>query len=95
MKIMISKEIIKCCKDVKELYDSEDGSVGGYGHIVFDDGNLEDSHIEFCLVKAINNEYKKDICEDTRLKSILALQSMLKLNYIERFFVYHNYEYYG
>jgi hypothetical protein len=89
---MVRIEIINCCNSVKELYDSKDGSVGGYGHIVFDDGNLEDAHIRHCLYEAINNEYEKDICDDTRIKSIIALTLMLSLNYVERNFVYHNYE---
>lgn len=89
---MVSIEIINCCNSVKELYDSKDGSVGGYGHIVFDDGNLEDTHIRHCLFEAVNNEYKNDICDDTRMKSIIALTLMLSLNYVERNFVYNNYE---
>jgi hypothetical protein len=92
---MISKNIINCCKAVKELYDSEDGSVGGYGHIVFDDGNLEDKNIKYCISEAINNKYEKDICDDTRIKSIIALTLMLSLNYVERNFVYNNYEKYN
>jgi hypothetical protein len=92
---MISKNIINCCKAVKELYDSEDGSVGGYGHIVFDDGNLEDKNIKYCISEAINNKYKYDICDDTRIKSIIALTLMLSLNYVERNFVYNNYEKYN
>ena len=84
-------EVLDCIELVKILYDSENGSVGGYGHIVFDDGNLEIDCIKSCLEDAKQEKYNNWICEDTRIKSIYALEKMLLLNYVERNFVYNNY----
>lgn len=84
-------EVLDCIELVKILYNSEDGAVGGYGHIVFDDGNLEIYCIKNCLEDANQKKYSNDICEDTRIKSIHALEKMLFLNYVERNFVYNNY----
>ena len=67
---------------IKVLYDSDDGATGGYGHIVFDDDNLETTNIEWCIEEAEKGEY--DLSEETRIASINALQSMLKLNIKER-----------
>lgn len=87
----INKNVLDCIELVKDLYNSKDGIVGGYGHIVFDDGNLEISNINFCIEEAKNNKYSNYICEDTRIKSIKALEKMLELNFVERNFVYNNY----
>lgn len=84
-------EVLDCIQLVKILYDSEDGAAGGYGHIVFDDGNLEINSIISCLEDAKNKTCDYWICEDTRIKSIYALEKMLVLNYVERNFVYNNY----
>lgn len=40
------------------LYDTEHGSCGGHLHITLDDGNIEDSNIEFCI-----REAAKENCE--------------------------------
>jgi hypothetical protein len=88
----IDKNILDCCKLVCELYETVDGGVGGYGHIVFDDGNLDNESILLCIENAENNIFK--LSEETRIKSIEALKAILKLSYIERFFVYHEYSNY-
>lgn len=71
---------------IKELYSTSDGGVGGYGHIVFDDGNIEKGHIEWCIEEARKGEY--DYSEETRLASIKALECFLKLTENEREEVY-------
>lgn len=73
---------------IKELYNTEDGCVGGYGHIVFDDGNIENRDIEWCIKDAKENKYKNDLSEETRLSSIKALELFLKLSKNEREEVY-------
>lgn len=71
---------------IKELYNTNDGGVGGYGHIVFDDGNIENGHIEWCIEEAKKGEYSYS--EETRLASIKALEFFLKLTENEREEVY-------
>ena len=75
-------KILKTAQLIKVLYDSDDGATGGYGHIVFDDDNLETTHIEWCIEEAVKDEY--DLSKETRVASIYALQSMLELNIKER-----------
>jgi len=77
---------------ITKLYSTDSGGVGGYGHIVFDDGNLEDEHIEWCIEEAKKGEYK-DLSEETRLASLKALEAilLLLLSERERDQVYHLY----
>jgi hypothetical protein len=42
---------------VRRVYDLPGGGVGGYGHIVFDDWNIEDGNIDYCLKSAECDEY--------------------------------------
>ncbi len=79
---------IEALKLIKELYSTNDGSVGGYGHVVFDDGNIENRHIECCIKEAKENKYKDDLSQETRLASIKALEYFLKLTENEREEVY-------
>jgi len=69
---------------IKDLYKTKGGSVGGYGHIVFDDGNIENSHIQWCINEANNNKNKYNLSEETRIASIKALECFLTLTYCER-----------
>jgi hypothetical protein len=78
-------------KLIKELYNTDDGGVGGYGHIVFDDGNIEKVNIEWCIKEAKENKYKNNLSEETRLASIRALEFFLKLKDDEREEVYHGF----
>ena len=75
-------------KLIKELYNTDDGGVGGYGHIVFDDGNIEDGNIKWCIEESKQNKYNKDLSEETRLASLKALEFFLKLSENERKEVY-------
>jgi hypothetical protein len=40
---------------VWNLYASPHGSVGGCLHIVLDDGNVKDSHVQYCIEHAVKN----------------------------------------
>ena len=91
---VIDKNILDCCKLVNELYNYESGGCGGLGHIVFDDGNLEDDNILWCLKQCENEHHLKDYPLATILKSKEALLKILELKYIERFFVYYERENY-
>ena len=81
---IVNEKVTRAAELIKALYDTEDGGVGGYGHIVFDDFNIEDHDIEFCLGKAATAEYSKDVCEETRLASIAALEHFKTLTEDER-----------
>lgn len=74
------KEIID---KINKLYNTPDGGVGGYGHIVFDDDNIETENIEWCISEAEKGEYDS-YCEETRLASLDALKSILALNECDR-----------
>ena len=39
----------------QNIYDRPGGGVGCCLHIVLDDGNVDDSHVEWCHIKAIDN----------------------------------------
>ena len=90
----IDKNILDCCKLVDELYNSEGGGCGSLGHIVFDDGNLEDENILWCLKQCDDENNLKDYPLKTILKSKEALLKILELKYIERYFVYYEYQNY-
>lgn len=73
---------------ITELYSTDSGGVGGYGHIVFDDGNLEDEHVKWCIQEAKKGE-DIDYSEETRLASLKALEATLLLSETERHQVYN------
>jgi len=75
---------------IEKLYNTNDGGCGGYGHIVFDDGNLSDREIKFCIEAAKKRDFEF-ISEETRLNSLIALKAMLALNDEEREKVYSLY----
>ncbi|MGK0448576.1 MAG: hypothetical protein ACJA2M_002374 [Polaribacter sp.] len=85
------KKIKKAIQLINDLYNTKDGSVGGYGHVVFDDGNLEDGTIKHCINDAEKSKYEDDLCEETRLCSLMALKSFLLLKEYERDFVYERF----
>ena len=91
---IIDKNILDCCEVVNQLYDMPKGATGGLGHIVFDEGNLEDEDILLCLKDCENNDNLQVYSIETILKSKEALLKILKLKYIERFFVYYERENY-
>ena len=75
---------------IKELYKTNDGSVGGYGHIVFDDGNFSDMEINFCIESAKKADFQF-LSEETRLASLKALEAMILLSKKEREIVYYKF----
>jgi len=62
-----------------DLYNSPSVGAGGYGHIVFDDHNIETEFITYCIENAKKGEWDT-ICEETRQKSIIALEAILPLS---------------
>lgn len=72
-------------KAIQNLYSSKNGSTGGYGHIVFDDLNIEEYWIESCLKRATEDVDLEDgFCEETRITSITALKEIMLINEEER-----------
>jgi hypothetical protein len=81
-KVPITDAIRAAAKLVKELYETPDGGVGGYGHVVFDDWNLDS--VEYCLKDAKKGSMSDSICEETRIASIAALEIFIPLTEDER-----------
>ena len=55
---IVTPYIMDAVNKIKILYATESGELGGYGHIVFDDWNLEDHSIRSSIDSAFNCEYK-------------------------------------
>jgi hypothetical protein len=70
-----SEKILEAVMLIKELYNTFEGGAGGYGHVVFDDWNLD--CIDSCLKDAYSSAYDMD--EETRKASIRALEYCNKL----------------
>jgi hypothetical protein len=81
-KTIINDRVKEAARLVEELYLTESGGVGGYGHIVFDDWNLD--CVASCLHDAENALYKDNLCEETRLASMAALKAFEALSEDER-----------
>lgn len=45
----MNDKTIKAAGLIGKVYDSEGGGAGGHGHIVFDDENIDDDNIDYCL----------------------------------------------
>lgn len=65
---------------IKILYESEHGSCGGVGHIVFDDNNFDNASIDFCLGQI--DEYESS--KETKEASFIALTYFKRLTEHER-----------
>ncbi len=70
---------------INALYNTDGGSTGGYGHIVFDDQNTEDEWIESCINDCIIESYKDTHSEAVRTASLKALRLILKVDEEVRF----------
>jgi hypothetical protein len=79
---IVNDKTIKGAELVKELYETEDGGAGGYGHCEFDDWNLSGS-FKSSVDDAIANKYNK--CEETVEASIKALEYFETLTEPERY----------
>lgn len=77
-------DIEKAIELINTVYETDGGDVGGYGHIVFDDLNIENANILYCLKSAYYSEFSDTISEECRLASIEALEFFLNLTEMER-----------
>ena len=74
------KEVIEAIDNLYSLYG---GAAGGYGHIVFDDDNVEDHHIVWCIEEASKGVYN-DLTEEVRRASLAALRLLLEVKEEDR-----------
>ncbi len=81
---IVNERTLKGAELIDELYCTPDGGAGGYAHVVTDDDNLEDHSIDFCLKSAAEDEFSKDISEETRIASIVCLEYLKTLSFEER-----------
>lgn len=74
-KYLIKRRILELIKIIYNIY----SCVGGALHIVLDDYNIEDSHIESCLddIENIKDEAEKNIYKE-------CAELLLKLSYSSR-----------
>jgi hypothetical protein len=77
--------ILKLIQLAKEYYAIEGNGVGGNLHIILDDGNIENNHIEYCLELS---RQKND------LKGIELCELLLKISKTQRNKLIHNYSLY-
>lgn len=77
------KTVEDAVKLIVELYNTPGGGAGGYGHLVFDDDNIEDEMIQHCLNEAKNGK-GGHFSEETRIASIKALEAILPFEPFER-----------
>lgn len=49
---IVNDQVRACVELIRQVYEYH--SAGGYAHIVFDDYNIEDGHIDGCIQDAIN-----------------------------------------
>lgn len=73
----------KAIEAIIKLYGTDGGLCGGYAHIVFDDDNIEDSHIDWCI-KECEDYDKYGIGEPCRIASLEALKLIKQVPYNER-----------
>jgi hypothetical protein len=73
----MENKIIETAQLIADLYKTDGGGTGGYGHIVFDDENLGKEDILWCIEEAEKDEASHN--EETRLASLKALNACLKL----------------
>lgn len=78
---VVSQRVKDAAELIRIVY--EYSPVGGNCHIVFDDWNIEDSHIDWCLNEAIPENYHKASAYQ-RLAEEAALSLMRGLSMEER-----------
>lgn len=80
---IVNEKTKRAAELIIELYHTEDCGVGGYGHIVFDDLNIEDGNVDWCIEEANKGQYDF-IGEEGRQASLKALKYFKNLTEDER-----------
>lgn len=82
-----TKEVGEVCKLVKTLYEDMGEGAGGMLHIVLDDGNLEDDHIQWCIEYCNREEnadkHDKEICLEIAHRMLGISMEQRKLVYYQ------------
>lgn len=60
-----NEKVLKAFDLINEVYDAADGGVGAQGHIVFDDMNVSDYDVQWCLALDRMPEYSDWIDQET------------------------------
>lgn len=83
---ILNDKVRKAADLIDEIYDSEDGAVGGLAHIVVDDWNVENNNIDYVIEYAKEDgiNKKSDLSEETRLACLNAMEFFKELTLEER-----------
>lgn len=81
--VIINDNVKYVAEEIEKFYELPECGAGGYGHIVFDDWNIEDANIDYCIESAIKKEWK-DHPELSRLVCLELLRLFKKLSMEER-----------
>lgn len=85
IKPVVNEKVVRAYKLVGELYELEGGGVGGAGHIVFDDWNIDDGSIDSCLQGCDDKHSKGSLSEEVVETSRAALLYFRVLTEAERY----------
>jgi hypothetical protein len=77
---IVNEDTLPSASLIDNVYDYSDN--GGNAHIVVDDWNLEDSHIEFCIDQIARNPF--DSPQEQLDAELWCLEKMLSLSMAER-----------
>jgi hypothetical protein len=70
--------------------------VGGFLHIVLDDGNLEDDDIKWCIKKGWKLAvFKEHLTTDDRWEGVALGEALLELSMEDREWIYERYDEYA
>lgn len=78
---IVNEKTLASANLITDLYNTPEGGCGGGGHIVFDDFNIEDRNIEWC----IRYSESANIDSATKTASLNALKAFLELTEDERY----------
>lgn len=81
---IVNEKVLEAARLIQQLYETENGGAGGYGHIVFDDWNVDDSDIDFCINQIAADQSIVDN-QECRIASQAALLSFKELAIGERY----------
>lgn len=73
-------QIRECAKLIDDLYNYPEGGVGGNLHIITDDWNIDDEHIQFCQDQVDKNDYDIPYGQLATEKRILELMTPMLID---------------
>lgn len=81
---IVNEEVEKAADLVRKLYNQPGCGAGGYAHIVTDDWNLKDNHIDFCIQETDKAE-NEGMSEESKQVCLDVLNQFKKLSLDERY----------